>query len=165
MKDVRKARGKGQSAAVPVPRFLESYCSSIHSHGGATRSNGARRPFFPPPPPDHTTACAVSVLCLPPPLAPSAGAPSLPETRRRRRGGGSTRFLAHHRTYSTRSSPPYENPTPSDAMVSQADTERRKHELLRAVQETRRGFAAGPDQRAAIEEAVVRRRPNRPLSL
>ncbi|XP_066384100.1 probable plastid-lipid-associated protein 10, chloroplastic isoform X3 [Miscanthus floridulus] len=36
-----------------------------------------------------------------------------------------------------------------------ADTERRKHELLRAVQETRRGFAAGPDQRAAIEEAVV----------
>ncbi|XP_066386833.1 probable plastid-lipid-associated protein 10, chloroplastic isoform X2 [Miscanthus floridulus] len=36
-----------------------------------------------------------------------------------------------------------------------ADTERRKHELLRAVQETRRGFAAGPDQRAAIEEAVL----------
>lgn len=50
-------------------------------------------------------------------------------------------------------------------MVSQADTERRKHELLRAVQETRRGFAAGPDQRAAIEEAVVRTRPNRPLSI
>nr|CAB3494223.1 unnamed protein product [Digitaria exilis] len=38
---------------------------------------------------------------------------------------------------------------------SPADTERRKHELLRAVQETRRGFAAGPDQRAAIEEAIV----------
>lgn len=39
--------------------------------------------------------------------------------------------------------------------TTSADTERRKHELLRAVQETRRGFAAGPDQRAAIEEAVV----------
>uniref|UniRef100_A0A0E0M9K2 Plastid lipid-associated protein/fibrillin conserved domain-containing protein n=1 Tax=Oryza punctata TaxID=4537 RepID=A0A0E0M9K2_ORYPU len=36
-----------------------------------------------------------------------------------------------------------------------ADTERRKHELLRAVQETGRGFAASPDQRAAIEEAIV----------
>ena len=60
--------------------------------------------------------------------------------------------------------PPYEYPTPSDALVSQADTERRKHELLRAVQETRRGFAAEPDQRAAIEEAVVRTMPNRPLS-
>ncbi|BAF26943.2 Os10g0509200 [Oryza sativa Japonica Group] len=36
-----------------------------------------------------------------------------------------------------------------------ADTERRKHELLRAVQETGRGFAASPDQRASIEEAIV----------
>ncbi|KAL6905184.1 hypothetical protein ACP4OV_002785 [Aristida adscensionis] len=41
------------------------------------------------------------------------------------------------------------------AASSPADVERRKHELLRAVQETRRGFAAGPDQRAAIEEAIV----------
>ncbi|RLN38566.1 putative plastid-lipid-associated protein 10, chloroplastic isoform X2 [Panicum miliaceum] len=44
---------------------------------------------------------------------------------------------------------------PPSASASTAETERRKHELLRAVQETRRGFAAGPDQRAAIEEAVV----------
>ncbi|XP_062200843.1 probable plastid-lipid-associated protein 10, chloroplastic isoform X2 [Phragmites australis] len=41
------------------------------------------------------------------------------------------------------------------AASSPADAERRKHELLRAVQETRRGFVAGPDQRAAIEEAIV----------
>ncbi|PVH31619.1 hypothetical protein PAHAL_9G192500 [Panicum hallii] len=44
---------------------------------------------------------------------------------------------------------------PLSASASPAETERRKHELLRAVQETRRGFAAGPDQRGAIEEAVV----------
>ncbi|KAG2547935.1 hypothetical protein PVAP13_9KG141200 [Panicum virgatum] len=44
---------------------------------------------------------------------------------------------------------------PLSASASPEDKERRKHELLRAVQETRRGFAAGPDQRAAIEEAVV----------
>ncbi|KAK8444772.1 hypothetical protein SEVIR_9G195500v4 [Setaria viridis] len=44
---------------------------------------------------------------------------------------------------------------PLAASSSPADTERRKHELLRLVQETRRGFAAGPDQRAAIEEAIV----------
>ncbi|KAK3153023.1 hypothetical protein QOZ80_2BG0166640 [Eleusine coracana subsp. coracana] len=43
----------------------------------------------------------------------------------------------------------------SPRTVSSPDAERRKHELLRAVQETRRGFAAGPDQRAAIEEAIV----------
>ncbi|KAM0914083.1 hypothetical protein ACQ4PT_011778 [Festuca glaucescens] len=36
-----------------------------------------------------------------------------------------------------------------------ADTEGRKHELLRAVQETQRGSAASSDQRAAIEEAIV----------
>ncbi|CAL4942758.1 unnamed protein product [Urochloa decumbens] len=44
---------------------------------------------------------------------------------------------------------------PLAASSSPADTERRKHELLRLVQETRRGFATGPEQRAAIEEAVV----------
>ncbi|CAN6298831.1 unnamed protein product [Urochloa humidicola] len=44
---------------------------------------------------------------------------------------------------------------PLAASSSPADTEPRKHELLRLVQETRRGFEAGPDQRAAIEEAVV----------
>jgi len=48
---------------------------------------------------------------------------------------------------------------PLSASASPEDKERRKHELLRAVQETRRGFAAGPDQRAAIEEAVVRTTP------
>ncbi|KQJ97435.1 probable plastid-lipid-associated protein 10, chloroplastic isoform X2 [Brachypodium distachyon] len=41
------------------------------------------------------------------------------------------------------------------APLTAADTEERKHELLRAVQETGRGSAAGPDQRAAIEEAIV----------
>ncbi|XP_062206134.1 probable plastid-lipid-associated protein 10, chloroplastic [Phragmites australis] len=45
--------------------------------------------------------------------------------------------------------------TASVAAYSPADAERRKHELLRAVQETRQGFVAGSDQRAAIEEAIV----------
>ncbi|KAM3409010.1 hypothetical protein ACQJBY_001808 [Aegilops geniculata] len=41
------------------------------------------------------------------------------------------------------------------APLTAADTEGRKHELLRAVQETGRGSGASPDQRAAIEEAIV----------
>jgi hypothetical protein len=53
--------------------------------------------------------------------------------------------------------------TPRAACLQAADTERRKHELLRAVQETGRGFAASPDQRASIEEAIVRDR--RPLHI
>uniref|UniRef100_A0ACD5TJ43 Uncharacterized protein n=2 Tax=Avena sativa TaxID=4498 RepID=A0ACD5TJ43_AVESA len=41
------------------------------------------------------------------------------------------------------------------APLTAADTEGRKHELLRAVQETQRGSVASSDQRAAIEEAIV----------
>ncbi|WVZ59562.1 hypothetical protein U9M48_009686 [Paspalum notatum var. saurae] len=52
---------------------------------------------------------------------------------------------------------------PLAASSPPASTEQRKHELLRAVQETRRGFAAGLDQRAAIEEAIVRTSPTHPL--
>ncbi|XP_020094775.1 probable plastid-lipid-associated protein 10, chloroplastic [Ananas comosus] len=36
-----------------------------------------------------------------------------------------------------------------------AELERRKHELLRAVQDTQRGLSATADQRSAIEEALV----------
>ncbi|KAL5230719.1 hypothetical protein ABZP36_029495 [Zizania latifolia] len=45
--------------------------------------------------------------------------------------------------------------SPATSSSPAADTERRKHELLRAVQETGRGSTAKPDQRAAIEEAIV----------
>jgi hypothetical protein len=67
------------------------------------------------------------------------------------------RTLSTPRPYEIATRPTY--PTRSNSfLVSQEDAERRKHELLRAVQETQRGFAAGPEQRAAIEEAIVRAR-------
>ncbi|KAG8084184.1 hypothetical protein GUJ93_ZPchr0010g9507 [Zizania palustris] len=45
--------------------------------------------------------------------------------------------------------------SPAISSSPAVDTERRKHELLRAVQETGRGSTDSPDQRAAIEEAIV----------
>ncbi|TVU32053.1 hypothetical protein EJB05_23769, partial [Eragrostis curvula] len=65
------------------------------------------------------------------------------------------RSLLHARSCQVKPRPTPTHLARSNALVSQADAERRKHELLRAVQETRRGFAAEPDQRAAIEEAIV----------
>lgn len=37
----------------------------------------------------------------------------------------------------------------------EVDTETRKHELLKAIQDTRRGISATPHQRCCIEEALV----------
>ncbi|XP_040384402.1 probable plastid-lipid-associated protein 10, chloroplastic [Oryza brachyantha] len=85
-----------------------------------------RLPISPPPSPPPTPATPLSCLHL------RAG-------RRRQR-------LAAAATAS---------PAAPISPVPAADAERRKHELLRAVQETGRGFAAGPDQRAGIEEAIV----------
>lgn len=83
------------------------------------------------------------------PTTPSQ-APSPPcASRHRSRPLRELRLCQRLATAAAATAPLASSPTTS------ADTERRKHELLRAVQETRRGFAAGPDQRAAIEEAVV----------
>ncbi|CAN6466146.1 unnamed protein product [Victoria cruziana] len=42
------------------------------------------------------------------------------------------------------------------ANISSEEVERTKLELLRAVQDTQRGFVASPDQRASIEEILVK---------
>ncbi|KAK1320794.1 hypothetical protein QJS10_CPA03g01932 [Acorus calamus] len=43
----------------------------------------------------------------------------------------------------------------SAALSEAADLERRKHDLLRAVQDTRRGLTTTSDQRSSIEESLV----------
>ncbi|KAL5663574.1 hypothetical protein ACJX0J_023682, partial [Zea mays] len=107
-----------------------------------------RRRHLRPVPPDHAI-CGSSVSARDSPPPPPPPPPPRPRPRLHSLPRPPPPYVLHELI------PPYEYPTPSDALASQADTERRKHELLRAVQETRRGFAAGPDQRAAIEEAVV----------
>lgn len=48
------------------------------------------------------------------------------------------------------------SPTVSSPVVAvEAELERRKHDLLRAVQDTQRGFVTTADQRSSIEEALV----------
>uniref|UniRef100_A0A452YM03 Plastid lipid-associated protein/fibrillin conserved domain-containing protein n=1 Tax=Aegilops tauschii subsp. strangulata TaxID=200361 RepID=A0A452YM03_AEGTS len=78
------------------------------------------------------------------PAAPSQPSPSSPLQRH-----------AHFRPHNPRRSPPPLLAAAAAAPLTAADTEGRKHDLLRAVQETGRGSGASPDQRAAIEEAIV----------
>jgi hypothetical protein len=120
------------------------------------QNNGARR-CCPPPLPFSATAGASHLKprlhrgpFLRRPLV-SATAATAPLTV-----SSPVRTLPTPRPYEIATRPTY--PTRSNSLVSQEDAERRKHELLRAVQETQRGFAAGPEQRAAIEEAIVRAR-------
>ncbi|XP_038977076.1 probable plastid-lipid-associated protein 10, chloroplastic [Phoenix dactylifera] len=47
-------------------------------------------------------------------------------------------------------------PSPAVAVAVEADLERRKYDLLRAVQDTQRGLVTTADQRSSIEEALVR---------
>ncbi|KAM3408997.1 hypothetical protein ACQJBY_001802 [Aegilops geniculata] len=93
-----------------------------------THKNGARRRYRPPVPHRSfpTTVFASPKTHPLPPSEPTSQPSSTPRRRGRR-----------------------------PAHCSTADTEGRKHELLRAVQETGRGSGASPDQRAAIEEAIV----------
>nr|BAK03145.1 predicted protein [Hordeum vulgare subsp. vulgare] len=79
------------------------------------------------------------------PAAPPRPAPPSPPLQRR----------AHLRPQNPRRGPRPLLAAATAAPLTAADTEGRKHELLRAVQETGRGLGASPDQRAAIEEAIV----------
>lgn len=48
--------------------------------------------------------------------------------------------------------------------MSEVEVENKKHDLLRAVQETQRGLVATADQRSVIEEALVFSFPQDELS-
>ncbi|MQM01519.1 hypothetical protein Taro_034267 [Colocasia esculenta] len=86
--------------------------------------------------------CGRAVLPRRPPPLPAA-IKQLRPPRLRRRGMAASQVLAYVAT-----------PDASTAEAA-AERERRKHDLLIAVQETQRGLAATADQKSVIEEALV----------
>lgn len=61
----------------------------------------------------------------------------------------------HRNLYSQRTSPCLATAATQTSQASEFVVENKKHDLLRAIQETKRGLVATADQRSSIEEALV----------